>query len=163
MFSELVCVCFLYELPRPPYFHGSHHYFCVHSGWTRYFRSQEVADEVQVEQVHELFSCGVISGFVRRIWGERLKRLKVKTGEIKQSLASLSSLLCDGSKRHTHATQRCWPGSRFVHDAPQWRRSASAETNTTHRKLVSNRRVETETSSHREQAFNALLTLCVFD
>lgn len=39
----------------------------AHSSWKLYFGGQEVADEVQIQQVPELVCCGVINGFRRRV------------------------------------------------------------------------------------------------
>lgn len=96
-----------------------------------YFRRQKVADEVQIQQVSELPCCGVVGGFMRRVWRGRFQTQKQKVS----NTALLSCLIGSKTKNNTHtkacvthASLRCWPGSRCDQTAPLWLQSASAET-----------------------------------
>lgn len=63
-----------------------------------YFRRQKVADEVQIQQVSELLCCGVVSGFMRRVWRGRFQTHKQKVS----NTALLSCLLVSKKQQHTH-------------------------------------------------------------
>lgn len=63
-----------------------------------YFRRQKVADEVQIQQVSELLCCGVVSGFMRRVWRGRFQTQK----QTVSNTALLSCLLVSKKQQHTH-------------------------------------------------------------
>lgn len=110
-----------------------------------YFRRQKVADEVQIQQVSELLCCGVVSGFMRRVWRGRFQTQKQTV-----SNTALLSCLLVSKKQHTHtqkthASLRCWPGSRCDQTAPLWLQSASAETRGTNKWQI---HIRSECRSH---------------
>lgn len=85
-----------------------------------YFRRQKVADEVQIQQVSELLCCGVVSGFMRRVWRGRFQTQKQKVS----NTALLSCLIVSKKKQHTHTKdsrqpalltrQSMWPNCSTV-------------------------------------------------
>lgn len=85
-----------------------------------YFRRQKVADEVQIQQVSELLCCGVVSGFMRRVWRGRFQTQK----QTVSNTALLSCLLVSKKQQHTHAKdsrqpalltrQSMWPNCSTV-------------------------------------------------
>lgn len=75
--------------------------------WTLYFRSQKVADEVQIQQISELIGCGVISRFMRRVWREKVQKQQEELRNSIQTTSSPSFLLKGLLKNNVRLTPPC--------------------------------------------------------